>query len=86
MKCYREAEYVTRGVVRMGSDPNELGLSISSPLHPQGADIWRTCRVGLLGATKNMRWDFAILFLQGLQELLPFCVGYFKFDQFGKPQ
>jgi hypothetical protein len=34
---------------RNGSHPEELGLSISSPLHPQGADIWLTCRVGRLG-------------------------------------
>jgi len=55
MKCYRGAEYVTRGVVRIGSDPDELGLSISSPLHPQAAEIWPTCRFGRFWAINRHR-------------------------------
>jgi len=34
----------------LGSHPEELGLSISSPLHPKRADIQRTCRVSRFGS------------------------------------
>ena len=45
---FATAKFLTADVA-LGSHPEELRLSISSPLHPQGADVQRTSRTGRLG-------------------------------------